>query len=203
MRRCRHCGSFLRPRTLRACRAREGQQFCALKPLVPKPNLVEAVAKKNYESIRGRDRAKLDIKWEDPEILFEKDGKRVARLHTPGDVRQFGRLMGHCAGDHHHRVAKGDWHFITILTEDNVPHATIHAKHIELQGTNDGYTGSSPRYPEKVTIQNHTCFLVAGYTKGGWGQSLATGKYGEVFKGWLAAAKPKDATPLKVSGYAY
>ena len=81
-------------------------------------------------SLRGKELKKLDIKWDEPEELWNlpsRDGWRVMRLHTPIDTAILGRIMGHCSGGHRGLVCDYNiWHFLTLFDEHDAPHATIH-----------------------------------------------------------------------------
>lgn len=183
--------------------------------IAPQPNEVAPLAK----SIRGRDRAKLDIQWEDPQEILTCGDQRLVRLITPKDCQQFGTLMHHCAGNWPEYIAKGIWHFLTVLTPDNVPHLTIHAldlewrdearirKAIKEKEIDYGYIGYPDTYglnpcpsigtkvvPNRpVLINDRPCIVLSGYAKG-YGQ---TDKYDETLKTWWDAFVVPDSKPIE------
>lgn len=165
--------------------------------VVPDPNHIAPLA--SSYSQRGRDRAKLDIRWRDPEVLFVNGDHRVVRMRTKADCSLFGYLMGHCAGSHwktHIGKNPPDWHFLSLLTPDDVPHVTIHAKEKSKYQVPEIY-GSAPvkTWPDIVNIVGQECFIVAAYTKG-YGTDIKSTKYGKTIEGWYKESLVPGAEKL-------
>lgn len=157
--------------------------------------------------MRGREKAKMDVEWVSPQIIWEvpeqlagQSGWRLAKLTHPDDLKTFGTLMRHCAGSHAHWAELGIFHFVTILDQKDVPHATVFMKdqawlntpHPDdaQAGWGNTYTYRSTTYDGSANRYNYGRAMLDGKVLvplevSNPGDYSNAGKYDPIVKAWF------------------
>lgn len=86
-------------------------------------------------SYRGKDLEKVDIPWEKREVVHTfEDEWTIEWVQTPIDLQLEGDIVGHCAQQHAHWVAKEVEYLFSLRNPHGTPKATAHLKAAEWVG---------------------------------------------------------------------